>query len=124
MQLQPFLFHVFNTYATVFTFLAQLSGADPGFPVGGAWTHFGGRGPPMWVLFGENVCQNERIGSHGGCAPENLVCRSANGCQRQWCLYNWYVVTVTCYKLSMSLTLIIHNANKINAWLAHCTPKY
>ena len=25
-----------------------------------------GRGPPMWALFGENVCENERIGSHGG----------------------------------------------------------
>ena len=33
--------------------------ADPGFPVGG-------RGPPTWALFGENVCENERIGSHGG----------------------------------------------------------
>ena len=33
--------------------------ADPGFPVGG-------RGPPTWALFGENVCENERIGSHRG----------------------------------------------------------
>ena len=31
--------------------------ADPGFPVGG-------RGPLMQALFGENVCENERIGSH------------------------------------------------------------
>ena len=30
----------------------------------------GGHGPPMWALFGENVCENERIGSHGrGHAP-------------------------------------------------------
>ena len=36
--------------------------ADPGFPVGG-------RGPPMWALFGENVCENERIGSHRGHVP-------------------------------------------------------
>ena len=42
--------------------------ADPGFPVGGACTRWGGggRGPPTWALFGENVCKNERIGSHGG----------------------------------------------------------
>ena len=49
------------------------TGADPGFPVGG-------RGHPTWVLFGENVCENERIGSRwgGGRAPENFVCRSTN----------------------------------------------
>ena len=35
------------------------AGADPEFPVGGC-------GPPMWVLFGENVCENEGIGSHKG----------------------------------------------------------
>ena len=34
-----------------------MSVADPGFPVGG-------RRPPTRVLFGGNVCQNERIGSH------------------------------------------------------------
>ena len=38
--------------------------ADPGFPVGG-----GGRGRPTWALFGENVCKNERIGSHRGGMP-------------------------------------------------------
>ena len=38
----------------------------------------GGHGPPMQVLFGENICENERIGSCRGCAPENFVCRSAN----------------------------------------------
>ena len=28
-----------------------------------------GRGPPIQVLFGKNVCENERIGSHrGACA--------------------------------------------------------
>ena len=26
----------------------------------------GGCGPPMQALFGENVCENERIGSHRG----------------------------------------------------------
>ena len=31
----------------------------------GACTRWG-RGPPTQVLFGENVCENERIGSHGG----------------------------------------------------------
>ena len=35
--------------------------SDPGFPVGG------GRGPLTLALFGENVCKNERIGSHRGC---------------------------------------------------------
>ena len=42
--------------------------ADPGFPVG--WrAPIQGRGSPMWVLFGENVCENKRIGSHGGACP-------------------------------------------------------
>ena len=52
-------------------------GADPGFPVGGG-TRFGGCGPPTQVLIGENVCENERIGSHGEHALENFVCRSGN----------------------------------------------
>ena len=45
--------------------------ADPGFPVGGGVDPLGGGGrvPPTWALFGENVCENERIGSHGGRAP-------------------------------------------------------
>ena len=30
----------------------------------GACTHLGGREPLTQVLFGENVCENERIGSH------------------------------------------------------------
>ena len=43
--------------------------ADPGFPVGGR-APVRGRGPRMRVLFGENVCKNERIGFHRGwCAP-------------------------------------------------------
>ena len=40
--------------------------ADPGFPVGGGVHPLGGHGPPMQVLFSENVCENERIGSHRG----------------------------------------------------------
>ena len=42
---------------------------------------FWGHGPLMWVLFGKNECENDRIGSRGkerGYAPENFVCRSAN----------------------------------------------
>ena len=39
--------------------------ADPGFPIGGV-DPLGGRGPPTWVLFGKNVCENKRIWSHGG----------------------------------------------------------
>ena len=59
--------------------LSYPSGVGSGFPVGGAWTRFGGRGPPTQVLFSENVCENERIGSRRGeRAPENFVCRSAN----------------------------------------------
>ena len=38
--------------------------ADPGFLVGGV-DPLEGRGPPTWVLFGENVCENERIGCAG-----------------------------------------------------------
>ena len=38
----------------------------PGFPVGGGVHPLGGHGPPTRALFGENVCKNERIGSHGG----------------------------------------------------------
>ena len=41
---------------------------------------WGGRGTLTWALFGENICENERIGSHeGGRAPEHFVCTSANG---------------------------------------------
>ena len=48
---------------------------DPGFSVGGERRAIGGGGhqPPMQVLFGRNVCKNERIGSgwgvHVGGAP-------------------------------------------------------
>ena len=40
--------------------------ADLGFPVGGGVDPLGGCGPPTWALFSENVCENKRIGSHGG----------------------------------------------------------
>ena len=33
---------------------------------GGSRISHRGRGPPMQVLFSENVCKNERIGSHRG----------------------------------------------------------
>ena len=33
---------------------------DPGFPVGGR-RPVRGRGPPTQALFGDNVCENERI---------------------------------------------------------------
>ena len=42
------------------------TGADPGFPVGGRGPVLKGRGPPTRVLFGKNVCKNERIGSRRG----------------------------------------------------------
>ena len=38
----------------------------------------GGRGPLTWALFGENVCENQRIGSHRGVcaghAPQICQC--------------------------------------------------
>ena len=43
--------------------------ADPGFPMGGGGGGrgpIGGHGPPIWVLFAENVCKNERILFHRG----------------------------------------------------------
>ena len=52
---------------------------DPGFPVGGCAPIGGGRGPPTQVLFSENVCKNERIGSHGGWRVPDTPPRSANG---------------------------------------------
>ena len=46
--------------------------ADPGFPVGGV-DPLGGAWTLTWVLYGKNVCENERIGSHsvggGGMNP-------------------------------------------------------
>ena len=39
--------------------------ADPGFPIGGM-DPSGECGPLTGALFGENVCENERIGSVGG----------------------------------------------------------
>ena len=42
-------------------FCLQKAVADPGFPVGGAWTRWGSR-PPTRALFGGNVCENERFG--------------------------------------------------------------
>ena len=49
---------------------------DPGFHVGGHGP-VGGCGPPTWALFAENVCENERIGTHRRRAPGTPP-RSAN----------------------------------------------
>ena len=38
----------------------------------------GGHGPPMWVLFGKNVCKNQRIWSHRGGRAPGTPPRSAN----------------------------------------------
>ena len=50
-----------------------LTVADPGFPVGGR-----GRGPLTRALFGENVCTNERIGSHRGPCTWHTPSRSTS----------------------------------------------
>ena len=42
----------------------HVSVADPGFPVGGMYPL--GCGPPMRAFFGQNVCENARIGFHRG----------------------------------------------------------
>ena len=65
--------------------------ADPGFPVGG-----GGHGPPTRVLFGENVCKNERIGSRRGERAPGMpldlpMDPLSNKCSR---LKKWYDVLV------------------------------
>ena len=59
-----------------------MSVADPGFPMGGHAPVRRGRGPPTWALFSENVCKNERIGSHrGGVHLAWPPPRSANECE-------------------------------------------
>ena len=64
----------------VITWKKYRSVADPGFPVGGRAPIRGGRGPPTWTLFSENVCENKRIGSHrgGGACAGHAPPRSAN----------------------------------------------
>ena len=39
---------------------------DPGFPIEGGAKPLGGHQLLMQALFGENACENERIGSHWG----------------------------------------------------------
>ena len=43
-----------------------MSGADPEFPIGEHGSNLEGCGPLTWALFGENACENERIGSCRG----------------------------------------------------------
>ena len=50
------------------------AGVDPGFPVEGRGLVLGGCGPPTWVLFDENVCENERIGSCWGGVCRKILC--------------------------------------------------
>ena len=51
--------------------------ADPGFPVWGR-EPIRGCGPLTQALFGENVCENERIESHRGTCTGHAPPRSAN----------------------------------------------
>ena len=58
-------FHTNNGIMGLIAIIHMLTVADPGFPVGGRRPHWG-RQPLSQVLFGKNVCENERIGSHCG----------------------------------------------------------
>ena len=49
-------------FSRFWVFKFKTSVADPGYPVRG-------RQHPTHMLFGENVCENERIGSRGGRRP-------------------------------------------------------
>ena len=54
--------------------------ADPGFPIGGALSHWGGHQPLTWVLFGENVMYLSDIKSYvsirAACASVQVACVS------------------------------------------------
>ena len=74
--------------------------ADPGFPVGGGLDLLGGCGPPMQALFGENVCENKRIGSRRGwCAPgmPPLDPPMQMTCTNQECYHTHQLLTMTIY---------------------------
>ena len=83
------------------TYVEPESGANPGFPLGEASTPLGGRQPPTWALFGENMCQNERIGSGSGRTPaappgstnENIYNHSISLCQA-YGNYNIYLENI------------------------------
>ena len=63
---------------SIFLIHQQSTVADPGFPVGGHGP-VRGHGPLTQALFGENVCENERIGSRRGWrAPDTPLPRSTN----------------------------------------------
>ena len=51
---------------------------DPGFPVGGAWTSWGGRGLPRRLCFENFVCRNKRIWTLRGACAGHAPSRSAN----------------------------------------------
>ena len=51
-----------HTFICLYHIQIHMAVADPGFPVGGHQA-IGGHQPPMWVPFGKNICENERIGS-------------------------------------------------------------
>ena len=56
-----------------------LSGADPGFPIGGMPILIEGGANLRYMCFSVKTCKNKRIWScwGGGGAPETFVCRSA-----------------------------------------------
>ena len=57
----------------------SVPGADLGFPVGRRGPIVGGgHGPPTWVLFSENVCENERTGFRRRGVRQKILYVSAN----------------------------------------------
>ena len=87
--------------------------ADPGFPVsggGGGAKPFGGHQPPKRALFGENMCNNEKIGSRWGGAPlldppmsTYQVCFNVCFKHRLMLYSGWYLEVVKCLRRSLSL---------------------
>ena len=98
------------------------TGVDPGFPIGGHGPILGGHGPLIWVLFGENVCENKRIGSHRGHVLENFVCRSANApLTVMYQSLNWELSEIweifTNLGMSIFLDLLIFSNLYLEPWL-------
>ena len=73
---------------------------------------WGGCGPPTQALFGEYVCENERIGyRRGGRVPESFVCRSTNYLGIKFCTMHQHA-QMKQFCLLKRATKIIHTTIK------------